>query len=71
MPRLRTEFEEVIHHAMARREARDKIVRDDADRRRLIDGLERTVVCSGWDLPCYVVRSPSGWAFREPTAGAT
>jgi hypothetical protein len=36
MPRrLRIEFEEAIDHVMARRVARRKIVRDDADRRRL------------------------------------
>ena len=40
---------------MARGNARQKIVRDDADRRRLIDGLEQSVVRHGWDLPCYVV----------------
>jgi hypothetical protein len=41
MPRrLRIEFEEAIDHVMAQRDARQKIVRDDADRRRLIGGLE-------------------------------
>jgi len=40
---------------MARGNARQKIVRDDADRRRLIDGLEQSVVRHGWDLLCYVV----------------
>ena len=35
--------------------ARQKIVRDDADRRRLIDGLEHTVIRHGWELLCYVV----------------
>jgi hypothetical protein len=40
MPRrLRIEFEGAIYHVMARGNARQKIVRDDADRRRLIDGL--------------------------------
>ena len=37
MPRrLRIEFEGAIYHVMARGNARQKIVRDDADRRRLI-----------------------------------
>jgi hypothetical protein len=58
--RLRIEFEEAIDHAMARRNARQKIVCDDADRRRLIDGLEQTVVRSGWEWLCYVVSGPSG-----------
>jgi putative transposase len=40
---------------MARGNARQKIVRDDADRRRLIDGLERSVVPHGWNSLCYVV----------------
>jgi hypothetical protein len=40
MPRSsRIEFEEAIDHVMARRNARQKIFRDDAARRRLIDGL--------------------------------
>src|SRR5271167_1395498 len=56
MPRrLRIEFEGAIYHVMARGNARQKIVRDDADRRRLIDGLEQSVVRHGWDLLCYVV----------------
>jgi REP element-mobilizing transposase RayT len=56
MPRrLRIEFEGAIYHVMARGNARQKIVRDDADRRRLIDGLEQTVVRSGWELLCYVI----------------
>jgi hypothetical protein len=61
MPRRsRIDFEEAIDHAMARRNARQKIVRDDADRRWLIDGLEQTVVCSDWELPHYVVSWPRG-----------
>ena len=56
MPRrLRIEFEGAIYHVMARGNARQKIVRDDADRRRLIDGLEQTVIRHGWELLCYVV----------------
>ena len=56
MPRrLRIEFEGAIYHVMARGNARQKIVRDDADRRRLIDGLELSVVRHGWELLAYVV----------------
>ena len=56
MPRrLRVEFEGAIYHVMARGNARQKIVRDDADRGRLIDGLEQTVIGRGWELLCYVV----------------
>jgi hypothetical protein len=40
MPRrLRIEFEEAIDHVMARRDARQRTVRDDANCRRLIEGL--------------------------------
>jgi putative transposase len=56
MPRrLRIEFEGAIYHVMARGNARQRIVRDDADRQRLIEGLEQAVVRYGWELPCYVV----------------
>ena len=56
MPRrLRVEFEGAIYHEMARGNARQKIARDDADRGRLIGGLEQTVNRCGWELVCYVV----------------
>jgi REP element-mobilizing transposase RayT len=56
MPRrLRIEFEDAIYHVMARGNARQKIVRDDADRHRLIEGLEQAVVRSAWELLCYVI----------------
>jgi putative transposase len=56
MPRrLRIEFEGAIYHVMARGNARQKIVRDDADRQRLIDALEQAVIRYGWELPSYVV----------------
>ena len=69
--RLRIEFEEAIDHAKAQHNARRKIVREDADRRRPIDGLEQTVVHLGKELLSYVASWPSGRAFREPTAGAS
>ena len=53
--RLRIEFEGATYHVMARGNARQKIVRDHADRRRLVDGLERTVSRTGWELLCYVI----------------
>jgi hypothetical protein len=57
MPRqLRIGFEGAIDHVMARGNARQKNVRDDADRRRLIVGLESTVVRRGWVSACYVIR---------------
>jgi REP element-mobilizing transposase RayT len=58
MPRrLRIEFEGAIYHVMARGNARQDIVDDDGNRRRLLDDLERTVVRSGWELPAFVVLS--------------
>ena len=51
----KVEFKGAIYHVMARGNARQKIVRDDADRGRLIDGLEMTVIRHGWELLCYVV----------------
>jgi putative transposase len=53
--RLRIEFEGAIYHVMARGNARQKIFRDDADRRRLTEGLEHTVIRCGWELLCYVI----------------
>jgi putative transposase len=56
MPRrLRIEYEDAIYHVMARGNARQKIVRDDADRSRLIEVLEQTVNRCGWELASYVV----------------
>ena len=40
---------------MARGNGRQKIVRDDDDRRRLVDGLEQTVSRCGWELLCYAI----------------
>jgi len=61
MPRrLRIEFEGAIDHVMARGNRRQKIVRDDADRRRLIEGLEHAVIRYGWELPSYVVMAGVG-----------
>ena len=42
--RIRFDFEDAIDHVMARCNVREVIVRDDGDRRWLIDGLEHTVV---------------------------
>jgi putative transposase len=56
MPRrLRIEYEGAIYHVTARAGGRQKMVRDDLDRRRLIDGLEQTVTRCGWELLAYVI----------------
>jgi hypothetical protein len=58
MPRrLRIEYEGAIYQVMARGNARRDIVRDDYDRRRLLNDLERAVVRSGWELPAFAVLS--------------
>src|SRR3954468_1632622 len=58
MPRrLRIEFEGAIYHVMARGNARQEIVHDDDDRRRLLEGLELTVTRCGWELLGFVVMS--------------
>ena len=53
--RLRIEFEGAICHAMAQGNARQKIIRDDADRRGLTDGVDRAIIRYGWELLCYVI----------------
>jgi len=58
MPRrLRIEFDGAIYHVMARGNARQDIVHDDDDRRRLLVDLERAVQRFGWELLCFVVMS--------------
>jgi hypothetical protein len=44
-----------IDHVITRGNARQTIVRDHADRRRWIDGLEQKVVRSDWDLLYYFI----------------
>jgi len=41
--RLQFQYADAIYHVMARGNARQDIVGDDADRQRLIDGLETAV----------------------------
>ena len=53
--RLRIQYADAIYHVMARGNARQDIVGDDADRQRLIDGLEKAVARSGWVLYAFVL----------------
>ena len=56
MPRrLRIEYEDAIYHVMTRGNARQDIVHDDDDRRRILDDLERIVVRSGWMVLAFVL----------------
>jgi len=58
MPRrLRLEYPQAIHHLMARGNARQDIVRDDADRQKWVELLERTVTVHGWELFAFVLMS--------------
>jgi REP-associated tyrosine transposase len=53
--RLRIQYADAIYHVMARGNASQDIVGDDADRQRLIDGLEKAVQRSGWVLYAFVL----------------
>jgi putative transposase len=52
--RLRIQYPGAIYHVMARGNARQDIVGDDADRRRLLAALEQSVRRSGWVLYAFV-----------------
>jgi REP element-mobilizing transposase RayT len=58
MPRrLRIEYEGAIYHVMARGNARQDIVHDDDDRRRLVDDPDCTVGRTDWKLLAFVLLS--------------
>jgi hypothetical protein len=58
MPRrLRIEYEDAIYHVMTRGNARQDIVHDGDDRRRLIANLERVVDRSDWVVLGFVIMS--------------
>ena len=52
--RLRIEFEGAIYHVMARGNGRQQIVRDDEDRERLLEDLQRAAVRCGWEVLAFV-----------------
>ena len=61
MPRrLRIQYADAIYHVMARGNARQDIVCDDADRQRLLGGLEKSVQRSGWILFAFVLMTYHG-----------
>ena len=51
---LRIEYPGAIYHAMSRGNARQAIFRDDADRQKLLEYLEDSVVRCGWELFSFV-----------------
>ena len=55
--RLRIQFQDAIYHVMARGNGRQDIVRDDADRERLVEGLRRAVVRCSWRVYAFVIVS--------------
>ena len=58
MPRrLRLEFEGAIYHVMTRGNARQDIVQDDDDRKRLLTDLERSILRYDWELLAFVILS--------------
>src|SRR5262249_37921539 len=58
MPRrLRIQYPGAIYHVMARGNGRQDIVRDDADRDRLQQELDRAAVRFGWKVYAFVILS--------------
>ena len=55
--RLRVQYPDAIYHVMARGNGRQDIVRDDADRERLVEGLRQPVVRCSWRVYAFVIMS--------------
>jgi hypothetical protein len=67
MPRrLRIDFDGAIDHVTMQGNARQKIGSDDANRRRLVMGLENTVVRHGWELVWSRRRVPGPETDKPP-----
>jgi REP element-mobilizing transposase RayT len=62
---LRVEFAGAIYHVMSRGNQRQAIVLDDADRRRRLDWLRRTVQRHGWRLHAFVLMTNHEHLFLE------
>jgi hypothetical protein len=52
----------VLYHVMSRGNERGEIARDDLDRQRRLDWLQRTVEMYGWRLQAFVLKN-----YRPPT----
>lgn len=59
-PLLGIEYPSAIYHAMSRGNSRRAIFRDDADRQKLLEYLEDSVVRCGWELFSYVFTPSNG-----------
>jgi len=66
---LRIEFAGALYHVMSRGNERKAIVRDDADRKKRLDWLRRTVETYGWRLHAFVLMNNHDHLFVE-TPGA-
>lgn len=62
---LRIEFAGAVYHVMSRGNERRAIVRDDSDRQRRIDWLERTVRTYNWKVHAFVVMTNHDHLFLE------
>ena len=51
---LRIEYPNAIYHVMARGNAKQALFHIEDDYRRMVDGLSKTVVRTGWDVFAYV-----------------
>ncbi len=62
---LRIEFPGALYHVISRGNERRHIVRDDADRQRRLEWLQRTVYTYGWKLHAFVSMSNHDHLFVE------
>ncbi len=62
---LRIEFPGAIYHVTSRGNARQPIVRDDADREKWLDWLRRTVETYGWRLHAFALMRNHDHLFVE------
>jgi len=62
---LRIEFAGALYHVISRGNVRGAIVRDDADRRKRLDWLRRTVETYGWRLHAFVLMNNHDHLFIE------
>jgi REP element-mobilizing transposase RayT len=62
---LRIEFPGALYHLMSRGNERRAIFRDETDRQRRLDWLQRTVETYGWRLHAFVLMTNHDHLFVE------
>ena len=62
---LRIEFAGALYHLMSRGNQRGRIVRDDADRKKRLDWIRRTIETYGWRLRAFVLMTNHDHLFVE------